>query len=286
VLVALAGCGRLRFDDLLDASAGGDSHGDGGTVCSAWATPQPVTVLNTTQPEYDPELSPDGSWLLMSRNLGGLNDLFLAQAAGGSFTTPQPITALNSAADEGSPAWAPAGDLVYFVSKRTGIYRLYSATFSAGTFGAPALVPELASFGIDSVVMSSTGTELLFSNNSGPSDRLQRATRADPSASWGTPAPIAELATITAAWPSLSADGTTLYFESDDASIKGTLYVVTRPTPNDPFGTPRPLTEIGDASASEGDPFISHDGQTFLFDSDRAGTAGRTDVFMTTRTCR
>jgi Tol biopolymer transport system component len=97
---------------------------------------------------------------------------------------------------------------------------------------------------------------------------------------------IPELASISAGWPSLSADGTVLYFESDDAAANGSLYVVTRPTPADPFGVPRVLAEIADPSVEEGDPFISRDGQTFLFVSARAGGLGLTDVFITTRACR
>jgi hypothetical protein len=131
--------------------------------------------------------------------------------------------------------------------------------------------------------ISADDTELLFNDSGGAVFHLYRSTRASAADPWSAPTIVPELASINAGWPALSGDGLEMYFETGSGPDQ--LYVVTRPSRSQPFGVPRPLTEIGDANADEGDPWISRDGQTFLFSSTRTGQ-GLSDVFMTTRTCR
>jgi hypothetical protein len=117
------------------------------------------------------------------------------------------------------------------------------------------------------------------------SGSMWRTTRATPTSPWHTPAAVPELSGIDAGWPTLSADGKTMYFEGATTGPKQ-LFVVTRAAVGAPFGTPVLFSDIADPSVNEGDPFLSYDGQTFMFSSGRGGPANGTDLYISTRTCQ
>jgi hypothetical protein len=285
-LLALAACGRLRFDPSAgsgDAGSGDASSVDGSArTCSAWSTPQPMTAVNSASEDFDPELSPDGQWFVFaSRRASPSDDLYLSQVTGGVYGAPQSLTALNSIAPvDNGPTWDPSGAILYFTAGRT----LFSAPFAGGTFGAAAIVPELAMFTMDGPAISATGTELFYGLTT-TSVAMFRTTRATQTSPWDPPAPVAELAGISAGWPTLSADGKTMYFEGQMGGLSQ-LFVVTRPAVGAPFGTPAVFAEIADPNHNEGDPFLSHDGQTFMFSSTRGAPATGTDLYVSTRTCQ
>jgi Tol biopolymer transport system component len=83
----------------------------------------------------------------------------------------------------------------------------------------------------------------------------------------------------------ISADGLSLFFDSDRPGGYGShdLWVTTRPTIYDPWGTPENLGPTVNSSAFEAIPSISADGLLLLFNSDRPGGQGDWDVWVTTR---
>ena len=87
---------------------------------------------------------------------------------------------------------------------------------------------------------------------------------------WSTPTPIAP--TVTGSEesdPSISLDERELFFTSNRSpSLARALWVTTRPTIADAFGTPTRIAELDDA-ADDSDPDISPDG-TILFSSRRS----------------
>lgn len=87
-----------------------------------------------------------------------------------------------------------------------------------------------------------------------------------------------------AGWPSLSGDRLTVYFQTQRGAFTE-IYASTRPSLSDPIGTPALVAPFADASSADGDPFISRDDNTFLFSSDRAGGAGLSDIWISTRAC-
>ncbi len=87
---------------------------------------------------------------------------------------------------------------------------------------------------------------------------------------------------------SISADGLTLYFDSNCPGGYGgwDIYITTRATKNDPWGdavvAPKPINRTGNAADLE--PWISPDGLEIYFTADRAGGYGNMDIWVARRT--
>jgi len=83
---------------------------------------------------------------------------------------------------------------------------------------------------------------------------------------------------------SISPDGLSLYFSSNrSGSMEGDIYVSTRETTDDAWGTPVNLGPPVNSSAEDHCPIISNDGLTLYFSSLRAGGYGCLDIWVTTR---
>lgn len=120
-----------------------------------------------------------------------------------------------------------------------------------------------------------THTRLVFYRSQSATDKdLFEATRPDTASPWGTPVALTELNTAGAERsPYLTPDGLTIYFSSDrDSTMAGVndIYVATRPSLTQPFGTPAPVSELNTANDDD-DPWISTDGRILLMTSDRSG---------------
>jgi len=85
--------------------------------------------------------------------------------------------------------------------------------------------------------------------------------------------------------PSLSVDGLSLYFESNRPGGEGghDIWVTTRETKDDEWGTPVNLGAPVNSSDHEAGPNISADGLSIYFLSTRPGGSGVQDLWMTTR---
>lgn len=85
--------------------------------------------------------------------------------------------------------------------------------------------------------------------------------------------------------PSLSSDGLTMYFASDRAGGEGgsDIYVSTRATLMDAWSAPVNLGNVVNTVDTDSGPSVSDDGLSLYFQSNRAGTLGQTDLYVTTR---
>ena len=85
--------------------------------------------------------------------------------------------------------------------------------------------------------------------------------------------------------PSISADDLSLYFTSRRPGGSGgtDLWMTTRKTKADPWGTPMNLGPTVNSSTIDGGPSISADGLSLYFSSDRPGGHGAKDLWVTTR---
>jgi Tol biopolymer transport system component len=85
--------------------------------------------------------------------------------------------------------------------------------------------------------------------------------------------------------PSISADELDLYFYSDRLGGFGDLdiWVTTRPSVNDAWGTPVNLGPTVNSAYREHFPSISPDGLVLFFDSTRPGGEGSFDLYMSRR---
>ncbi len=161
-------------------------------------------------------------------------------------------------------------------------------------FGTPTnLGPTVNSSALDSVPsISADGLELYFSSGRpggyGSLDIwvTKRPTKDDP---WGTPVNLGS--TVNSSYddptPSISADGLTLYFSSNRAGEGGyDLWLTTRATVSDPWGTPVNLGSTVNSSYDETSQSISADGLSIYFssyDRHRPDGYGGRDIWVTTR---
>ncbi len=85
--------------------------------------------------------------------------------------------------------------------------------------------------------------------------------------------------------PCISADGLELYFHSYRPVGYGShdLWVTRRPSPNDAWGMPVNLGRTVNSSTLDQCPYISSDGLSLFFCSDRSGGLGNADIWVTTR---
>jgi len=87
--------------------------------------------------------------------------------------------------------------------------------------------------------------------------------------------------------PSLTADLRELYFNSDRPGGPGLgdIWVCKRATTSDPWGTPSLVNEVSTLDG-ETTPKVSPDGLALYFSSNRAGTLGGYDIWVSTRASR
>ncbi len=133
--------------------------------------------------------------------------------------------------------------------------------------------------------ISSDGLELYFSTRIDTADRpgfgshdiwvTTRKSKGDP---WGTPVNLGPTVNSSAleGGPSISPDGLSLYFNSERPGGFGhrDIWVTTRKTKDDPWGTPVNLGPTVNSSGIENNPDISSDGSTLYFVSGRPGNVG------------
>jgi len=160
-------------------------------------------------------------------------------------------------------------------------------------FGVPTNLTSLnSSFFEDECSISTDGLTIFFE-----SDRpdgfgfidIWMSTRPTAASPWGAPVNLG--APINDVWddgsPRISPDGLSLYFSSyrDGGSGDTDIWVATRPTSTDPFGTPVNLGPEVNSASQEFGPWISADGLTLLFAAiDRPGGMGGGDIWISTRT--
>ena len=146
--------------------------------------------------------------------------------------------------------------------------------------------------------ISTDGLTLYFSSDrpggSGSQD-LWLATRASVEDNWSVVANLGPAVNSSAyeSGPNISSDGLTLYFSDGlwfrDEPLRpgglgnGDIWVTTRATVTGPWSRPVNLGPVINTRDYDGEPDLSHDGLTLLFDSERPGGLGGVDLWMTTR---
>jgi hypothetical protein len=220
-----------------------------------FGTPGPVPKVNSEGFETSSAISSDGLtlWFGSDRDggLGGVDIWFSTRTSrSAEWSTPENLTVLNSMADDIPRSPGQHGLVMPLASSRVsptnpGLdhYQAFAATrptidspFAVPTI-LPIVPPDLAS--VDGFL---TEDGLTFFFCAGPA----RTGAADAAV-----API---------------DGGT-----DSASAKGDLYVAFRRSTTLPFSYIQALSDLNTLAYDERDPWLSPDGSTFYFTSDRDG---------------
>lgn len=264
---ALDGCPFISRDGRTFYMASNRPGGLGGldiwvstraTVGDPWGAPANVGApVNSAANDFCPTIARDGHlFYFVSNRAGGCGgaDIYTTRLRNKSgFDQPENLGCqVNSAADEASPFPLPdraTGPVLYFSSIRPGGFvaeaagavvgdsDLYVSEARGGVFGAAGLVPGANSAAEDGQPnVRRDGLELFFfSNRSGTLGLadIYAATREATSDPWSTPVnlgPNVNSAAGAETRPSLSWDGTTLYFGSTRPGGEGSTdhYVTTR----------------------------------------------------------
>jgi hypothetical protein len=159
----------------------------------------------------------------------------------------------------------------------TGGYDVWVSTRTArgSPWSEPVAVTELNTEGYD-VARSVDASGLVLAAMTGESSSgrfdLFLATRPDRASTWTEIAPIAEINTDdNEADPFLTPDQRMLFFTTNRANAEGDdLYVTTRSSPAEPFGTIEPLTELN-GPGRDSDAWVSDDLRLIYFASSRNG---------------
>jgi Tol biopolymer transport system component len=176
--------------------------------------------INSESNDFCPSPAPDGSFMFVSNRPGGcgLGDIYSTRFdPRRGWRAPENLgCTVNSAADEAGPV--RVGHSLYFSSNRTGNSDIYESLVFGRWISRPAPVAELNSPAEDArPYVRSDGREIVFdSTRQGGMPDIWAATRPHPWAPWSAPVNLGPTVNSPAAEtrPSLSADGTTLYFGS------------------------------------------------------------------------
>lgn len=204
------------------------------------------------------------------------------------FGAPAPIPNINSnVRDQGAEL---IDDLtIIFGSDRPPGTGLYVATRATPTspFGTPAPLTAINATGqATGPTLTADGLTLYYAlataQDAGDIYVTHRNSRADAFVPGTRVASVNS--TSTDLDPFISADGSTLYFDSAQGGTALHLYVAIRQA-SGAFATPQALTAFN-TSAVDGHPVLSPDGLTLYWSSTRAdgGVKGGTDIWRATRT--
>jgi Tol biopolymer transport system component len=230
----------------------------------------------------------------------------VAEIAKADFTFGTPASlgqTVNSSYNELNPSISADGLSLYFISNRTGgvggtdMFQgcdIWVTTRETpdDPWGAPVnLGPTInSSLGECGVSISSDGLSLYFDvlEPGSFTEDMYVATRATIDDDWSDPVNLGPAVNTSAddCYVNISADGLALYFTSNRSGGYGNydLWVTTRETIYDPWGSPVNLGPMVNTPAGEGHPGISADSRIFFFVSaSRPGGYGDLDIWMTRR---
>ncbi len=246
----------------LDAVVGGD-FGPG------------VLVTGIAGVAADPEISFDGLELYYRRGEAeAQTDIMVVRrmSEGQPWSSPVPVSAINSNEGELDPRLSSDGLTIYFSrgdveSSDVHTSRRNSTNDLADSWVVPRRIAELAGGGANfSFAVSGDERSAVFTSTRAGDVDLFRAT--NNAAMWLDIEPLDELNESDSFDGSseLSADGLTLYFDSDRSGQR-LIYVATRASVMTEFSAPVRLDGIGIAE----DASISADANTIYFSSERDG---------------
>jgi hypothetical protein len=271
-------------------------------------TPVPVAELASPSRTDNPTLTGDLLEIYFTTDrVSGNGDVWFATRATATapFGTPAPVTAVNGSSFETSSAISTDGLTLWFGSDRAGgvgandIWVSQRAT-RASAWSTPVNVMALNSPADDiprppgqhALVMPMASTKTTSDNPSSTNYQTYLATRATPGAPFGAPVAIPELddpdrSTVDGF---LTDDGLTMFFSSaplaepadaavsavdggrtaDAGAANSDLFVTSRLSTSELFSRPVALGDLN-TSADERDPWLTPDGTTLYFTSDRGG---------------
>jgi len=241
-----------------------------------------VSLGTSTSDEDDPTLTPDMLEIYFERS----GDIYYSIRA--RVTDPWSLAVkvpnINTTSTETTPEITPDGLELYYSSGQQGGYDVYVSTRAnrqALNWSVGTLLPSLSSNYDDYCPTPATGRVMYLTNTQGTigDQDVLRASRASETTDWNAPqlVPSASTAAMDTE-PFVDASETLMYVIADHGTGRD-MFVATRASTAEDWG-PRMAVDELNTSGLEGDPWLSPDGHTMYFASDRSGT---TRIYTATR---
>lgn len=273
-----------------------------GSKFTDWTSPTNVSSVNTSFGESAPAISKNGLSLYFASNRpGSIDEADLWVAQRNSVDEPWGIAVnlavLNSDEFDQSPALSRDEHYLFFATNRPGGRGGLDIWVShrEQIHDALAWEPPVPITEINSSVNDAGPT--YFENEGGrpqlyfQSQRPGGAGQADiyvseqgEDGTWGIPQRVAELSTpFQEQHPAIRFDGLEIVIQSNRPTSLGfDLWVSTRASVADAWSEPVRIDNVN-SPQTDAQPYLSGDGMTLYFSSDRAGGAGGNDLWMSTR---
>jgi WD40-like Beta Propeller Repeat len=269
------------------------SLGDARPPLYHFGTPRELTELGTTFANENPTLTGDLLDLFFTSSRGLTNgDVWTAHrsAPAATFDPAVRVDDVSTTFHETSSAISLDGLTLFLGSDRTGglgdfdVWRSTRPTRTAA-WAAPEDVVELNTAAKDVPRPLGQGERVMpLSSERDTPGAYQTFLAARPlsGGSFAPPAPIVELTfpDSTTVDACLSGDGLTMFFAWSPVGGKLDLYVAWRETTAALFSLFVPLDELN-TPGDDRDPWLSPDGKTFFFTSDRSGVSDIYEVSVT-----
>ena len=313
-LTALAyGCDRAKLPLAPNARRAikADVTSEEGPQYGPWGAPVNLgAVVNSPYIEQHPAISKDGlSLYISSTRPGGYGgtDIWVSRRASidDPWRAPENLGPnINSAGNDVAPTFTPDGHEMYFHSNGRGgcgLADLFVARRHdkrddfdwepAENLGC-VVNGAFADAGPTYFEDETTGITTLYftvQNNPPTSDQgydIYASTRMGDEGEFGPPAIVPELSSpYRDTRTTIRRDGLEMVISSGRPGGVGSedLWVSTRSSTLDPWGTPVNLGPVVNSSAFDGAPALSFDGTTLYFFSERPGGFGQRDLYVTTR---
>ena len=192
----------------------------------------------------------------------------------------------NSSDDDYPNTMAKSGSSMYITSERSGEQRIYVVEAGSGSWSSPDELDDAINDAqhAGSATLTPDGQYVVFAaykhsvEGSGRTDLYSARKELGKWTDVQNLGPVVNSDSWDAA-PSISNDGTVLYFSSDRSGSKGgTDIYMTRRT-REGWTKPISLSDINTAD-DETTPFIAADGKTLYFASNRSGGVGGFDIYV------
>ncbi|MFT3692099.1 MAG: hypothetical protein QM831_03090 [Kofleriaceae bacterium] len=279
-LLATIGCGRLGFDDRSFDARPPDTAVDAAMCDPATAFGTPVQVPGVNDPTaYDSTfLATDDELTAYFYSNRGATDYDIYRATrpdrSAAWTVAR-VDELSSPSEEKEPSLSPDGKVLAFTSDRmpnTGGDDLWYATFDGAMFTVAGPISAFDTTGTDyHPTFQPDSDQFWFSSDISGTFAIYHAQHLG-AGQFGPATLEADLSIAGtnsgAATP--SADGLTMYFRSDRDSTPGDydIYVATRASLGEPFGSATRLVEVNSTSLDTPN-WISPDGCRLYLSSSR-----------------
>lgn len=281
-MLLLASCGAHISSDPADEHGMLDAGG-------RWLTPAAVTVAATPAIEDDVTLTSDALEMVyaIADPMSGKKDLYYTSrtAIGAPWRAAVALPFDRDASSEEAPRFSVDDRTLYFASDRAAddgnldIYAVPHTASATTPWGKPEPVAPLTTARTEKWLSPCSDGHYVVAQSTaaGDTDLFEGMLGGD------VPKPISALNTSkgeTGAF--LTADCLTLYFASFQVTPER-IFVSRRASVDSPWQPPVQVDEFKIAGGNDGaqeDPWLSRDGQTFVFASDAAGTK---DIYLSTR---